>query len=131
MRILWCLIVVLGLLSIPLLCHSQSTLHRAHRKRAVTDIRMLMLALEDFATSHENRYPKDLDELFGKDANNNPYLVPFKGHIPKDGWGHPFAYELPTEGHPRARLLSYGSDGERGGTGDAEDVDSDTIPKER
>ena len=131
MRILWCVIVVLGLLSIPFLCTSQTTLHRAHRKRAISDIRMLMAALEDFSTSHENRYPASLDELFGKDANNNPYLVPFKGRIPVDGWGRPFEYELPTEGHPRPRLLSLGSDGQRGGADDAADIDSDSLPADR
>jgi general secretion pathway protein G len=130
MRILWSAIVVLGLLAIPLLCTSQSTLHRAHRKRAATDIRMLMGALEDFASSHENRYPADLHELFGKDALNNPYLVKFNMHEPRDGWGRAFVYEPPTATHPRPRVLSYGADGQRGGSGDDADVDSESLPSD-
>ena len=130
MRIIWSVIVVLGLLSIPFLCTSQTTLHGSYRKRAASDIRMLMAALDDFATSHENRFPASLHELFGKDANNNPYLVPFQMREPQDGWGRPYDYEPPTEGHPRPRVLSRGSDGQRGGVDDAADIDSDALPKD-
>jgi len=130
-RIFWSLIVVLGLLAIPFLCTSRDTLHSSRRKRAATDIRMLLAALEDFASSHENRYPADIHELFTRDANNNPYLVPFQGRIPIDGWGRAFEYEPPTEVRPRARILSYGADGKRGGTGEDADIDSDHLESGR
>jgi general secretion pathway protein G len=124
-QIMMLAVVVLAVVAASMMWTSKSWLSRACRKRAVADIATLVEALDDFAAAHEKRYPADLQELFGKDARDNPYLVKFRGRIPRDGWGHAFVYEPPTEAHPRPRVLSYGGDGERGGSGDDADVDSD------
>ena len=52
---------------------------------------------------------------------NGPYL---KGaNVPNDPWGKPYVYRSPGE-HGAYDLVSYGSDGQEGGTGTAADITS-------
>jgi general secretion pathway protein G len=54
-------------------------------------------------------------------AWNGPYL---KGAIvPPDPWGTPYVYRAPGQ-HGAYDLISYGSDGQEGGTGAAADITS-------
>lgn len=47
-----------------------------------------------------------------------PYL---KKGVPNDPWGHPYQYKSPGE-HGDVDLMSFGKDGQPGGTGEAEDL---------
>jgi general secretion pathway protein G len=48
-------------------------------------------------------------------------LVPeFISHVPKDPWGHPYVYE--STGPEWADVVSYGADGQPGGTGGGADI---------
>src|SRR5580692_11633960 len=50
---------------------------------------------------------------------NGPYL---KGTaVPADPWGHPYVYRAPGQ-HGAYDIISYGADGQEGGTGAAGDV---------
>jgi len=49
---------------------------------------------------------------------NGPYL---KKQIPKDPWGHPYAYRSPG-GDRDYEITSYARDGQAGGTGDDADI---------
>jgi general secretion pathway protein G len=50
---------------------------------------------------------------------NGPYLK--GGAVPNDPWNGPYLYRAPGE-HGAYDILSYGSDGQEGGTGTAADV---------
>ncbi len=52
---------------------------------------------------------------------NGPYLK--GGVVPNDPWGHPYIYRSPGE-HGPYDIISYGSDGQEGGTGTAADITS-------
>ena len=52
-------------------------------------------------------------------AWNGPYLK--GGVVPNDPWGKAFVYRSPGE-HGPYDIMSYGSDGQEGGTGTAADV---------
>ena len=52
---------------------------------------------------------------------NGPYLK--GGVVPSDPWGHAYVYRSPVERAPY-EILSYGSDGQEGGTGTAADISS-------
>jgi general secretion pathway protein G len=52
---------------------------------------------------------------------NGPYLK--RGVVPPDPWGRPYLYRFPGE-HGPFDIISYGSDGQEGGTGTAADVTS-------
>jgi general secretion pathway protein G len=54
-------------------------------------------------------------------AWNGPYLK--GGLLPNDPWGKPYVYRSPGE-HGTFDILSYGSDGQEGGTGTAADIAS-------
>jgi general secretion pathway protein G len=72
------------------------------------------------------RYPSSSEGLAalaqrpgGATAWNGPYLK--GGVVPKDPWGHPYIYRAPGE-HGPYDIVSYGADGQEGGTGTAADV---------
>ena len=52
---------------------------------------------------------------------NGPYLK--GGQVPNDPWGKPYVYRSPGE-HGSFDLISYGSDGQEGGSGTAADLTS-------
>lgn len=51
---------------------------------------------------------------------NGPYLAKA---VPPDPWGKPYIYKSPSE-HGDYELLSYGKDGQSGGTGEDADITS-------
>jgi general secretion pathway protein G len=54
-------------------------------------------------------------------AWNGPYLK--GGTLPNDPWGKPYVYRSPGE-HGAYDIVSYGADGQEGGTGTAADIAS-------
>jgi general secretion pathway protein G len=54
----------------------------------------------------------------GEQSWGGPYL---KKAVPPDPWGHPYLYVSPGE-HAEIDLVSYGKDGQPGGTGENADV---------
>jgi general secretion pathway protein G len=55
------------------------------------------------------------------DGWNGPYL---KKGVPLDPWGHPYVYQVPgTKGD--YAVISYGRDGQPGGTGEDADISSE------
>jgi general secretion pathway protein G len=72
------------------------------------------------------RYPSTAEGLNvlvkpagGMTSWNGPYLK--GGVIPNDPWGKPYIYRAPAERSPY-EIVSYGSDGQEGGTGTAADI---------
>jgi general secretion pathway protein G len=55
----------------------------------------------------------------GITAWNGPYLK--GGNVPNDPWGHPYIYRSPGD-HGPYDIVSYGSDGQQGGSGLAADI---------
>src|ERR1700728_1042764 len=52
---------------------------------------------------------------------NGPYLK--GGVVPNDPWGHSYVYRSPSE-HVPYEIVSFGADGQEGGTGTAADITS-------
>jgi general secretion pathway protein G len=52
---------------------------------------------------------------------NGPYLK--GGVVPNDPWGHAYVYRSPVERAPY-EIVSFGADGQEGGTGTAADISS-------
>jgi general secretion pathway protein G len=96
-------------------------------KAAKIQIESLSSALDLYALD-TGRYPSSsdgLDALMQRPGNigswNGPYL---KGAIvPKDPWGNSYIYRSPGQ-HGAYDILSYGADGQEGGTGAATDISS-------
>jgi general secretion pathway protein G len=74
------------------------------------------------------RYPSTSEGLAaliqpnsGISSWNGPYLK--GGSMPADPWGHPYVYRAPGE-HGPFDIVSFGADGEQGGSGNAADITS-------
>ena len=91
------------------------------------------LQIESFSSSLDlfyldtGRYPttsEGLSALADRPADvtvwNGPYLK--GGHVPLDPWGNPYQYRSPVDHTPPYEILSFGSDGREGGTGNAADI---------
>ena len=52
---------------------------------------------------------------------SGPYLA---GGLPKDPWGHDYVYLPPAGEGQEPKVVSYGSDGRPGGSGNAADIES-------
>jgi len=72
------------------------------------------------------RYPSSSEGLgalvkpaAGLTAWNGPYLK--GGSVPNDPWGKPYLYRSPAE-RSAYEIVSYGADGQEGGTGTAADI---------
>ena len=93
------------------------------------------LQIESFSSSLDlfyldtGRYPttsEGLEPLTRRptdvDVWNGPYL---KGdRVPVDPWGNAYQYRSPVEHMPPYEVMSFGSDGREGGTGNAADISS-------
>jgi general secretion pathway protein G len=93
------------------------------------------LQIESFSSSLDlfyldtGRYPttsEGLNALAERPADvtvwNGPYLK--AGRVPLDPWGNPYQYRSPVDHTPPYEILSFGSDGREGGTGNAADISS-------
>ena len=73
-------------------------------------------------TGHYPSTEQGLAALFARPANEPKWGGPYlKKAVPLDPWGHAYVYILPGE-HGEYDLLSYGKDGQPGGTGEATDI---------
>jgi len=60
----------------------------------------------------------------GVSAWNGPYLK--GGAVPSDPWSHAYVYRAPGE-HGPYDIVSYGSDGQEGGSGNAADISLESM----
>ena len=102
-------------------------LSEAKSKAAKIQIESFSVALDLFFLD-AGRYPttsEGLNALVQSPGNingwNGPYL---KGNaVPKDPWGNAYVFRSPGQ-HGAYDIMSYGSDGQEGGTGTASDITS-------
>jgi general secretion pathway protein G len=95
-------------------------------KVAKIQIESLSSALDLFYMD-TGRYPSASEGLnalaqrpSGIETWNGPYL---KGdRVPLDPWGHAYQYHTAVEHSPSYEIISFGSDGAEGGTGNAADI---------
>ena len=93
-------------------------------KAAKAQIDSLGKSLDQYRldTGHYPSTEQGLNALITKPANepkwDGPYLTKA---VPMDPWGKPYVYKNPGE-HGDYDLLSFGKDGQAGGTGEAADI---------
>jgi general secretion pathway protein G len=95
-------------------------------------VKAAAIQIESFASALDlfyldaGRYPSSGEGLTalvqrpgGAQSWNGPYLK--NGQVPNDPWGRPYIYRSPGERLPYD-IVSFGSDGQEGGTGTAADI---------
>jgi general secretion pathway protein G len=97
---------------------------RARQVQAKTQIQEFESVLDMYRLD-VGRYPSNEEGLqalrtkpSGVENWDGPYL---KKDVPLDPWGHAYFYRFPGQ-HGDLDLMSYGSDGQEGGEGDATDI---------
>jgi general secretion pathway protein G len=98
----------------------------ARTKTARLQIESLSSALDLFYLD-AGRYPtssEGLDALAQRPSDvavwNGPYVK--GGRVPVDPWGHAYQYRSPVDHTPPYEIVSFGSDGREGGTGNSADI---------
>jgi general secretion pathway protein G len=100
-------------------------------------VKAARIQLQSFVTALDlfyldaGRYPSSAEGLTalvkpapGVAAWNGPYLK--GGNVPNDPWNHAYLYRSPGE-HGPYDIVSYGSDGQEGGSGVAADISLENL----
>jgi general secretion pathway protein G len=116
--------LVMGLVGPRVLSYLSSSRERA----AKLQIQSFSTALDLFFLDM-GRYPstsEGLDALVKAPAGQGRWSGPYvqQGAVPRDPWGNPYEYRTPGRTKAYA-VTSLGSDGKRGGEGEAADIASE------
>jgi general secretion pathway protein G len=118
-------VVILGILAMIVVPRVMEEPGRARVVRAKQDIASIVAALNIYKLDNFV-YPtseQGLEALVTKPAGQPeaPNWSQRLDRVPKDPWGHPYAYQHPGQ-HGDIDVFSYGADGKPGGEGEAADI---------
>ena len=118
-------IVIIGLLAGVVTLNVRSYMSRARQNAARQEIATISHALETFYATY-GRYPTN-DEGLAVLTKPSPKIYdPLLNNMPVDPWGKPYQYNCP--GSTKAyEVITFGSDGNPGGDGEAKDISSDNL----
>lgn len=117
-------VAIIGLLAGYVAPRYFSQLGKSEAGVARAQIDALEKALDQYRLD-TGRYPtteQGLNALMVKPANEPKWAGPYlrKG-LPADPWGNQYLYKIPGQ-RAEFDIISYGKDGQPGGTGDAADI---------
>jgi general secretion pathway protein G len=116
--------VIIGLLASFVGPRYFSQVGKSEIKAARAQIDALEKALDQYRldTGHYPAMDHGLGALISRPTNepkwDGPYL---RKAVPQDPWGNSYVYRVPGQ-HSEYDLVSYGKDGQPGGSGDASDI---------
>lgn len=131
-------IVIIGILATLLIPRIMDRPEEARRIKAKIDIRTIESALKLYKLDN-GIYPtteQGLQALIRKpDSRPMPKKWKEGGYlesinVPNDPWSNPYYYTSPASDGKDYEIISYGSDGEPGGTGKNADISSKDIEKD-
>ncbi len=121
-------IVILGILATIIMPRFLDRPQEARQMKAKVQIRNFEAALALFKTD-TGRFPTTSEglEALVRDPgvegwHQGGYLE--RGKLPADPWGNPYVYIHPGQHNTDYDIISYGKDGEPGGTGFDADIES-------
>ena len=133
-EVLVVLVIVMGLASIVTV---NVVRHQAESRVKTAQLQIVQLeqALHAFHLDH-GRYPtqqQGLEALIAPptappavtDYPEGGYLA--RPRLPRDPWGNPYVYLIPGRQGEPFEIISYGSDGEPGGSGTAAEISSSDL----
>ncbi len=131
-------IVIMGILATLLIPRIMDRPEEARRVKAHMDIKNIESALKLYKLD-SGSYPTSDQGLEALIRKPETAPVPAKwreggyldgNSVPKDPWNHPYYYFSPAQDGKDYEIISYGADGEPGGTGKDADISSSDISKE-
>ena len=118
--------VIIGLLASYVAPKYFAQVGKSEVKTAKAQIYALSQALDQYRldVGHYPTTEQGLNALVTKPTNETKWQGPYlKKSVPLDPWGNPYQYKQPGQ-HGDYDLLSYGKDGQPGGSGEAADITS-------
>ncbi|OPY69734.1 MAG: Type II secretion system protein G precursor [Syntrophorhabdaceae bacterium PtaU1.Bin034] len=131
-------IVIIGVFAAILYPKFMGAPDDARRTKAKLDIKTIESALKMYKIDNGS-YPNTDQGLMALIKKPETAPVPKRWReggylegdsVPKDPWGNPYYYTSPAQEGKDYELVSYGSDGEVGGTGKNGDISSADLSKE-
>ncbi len=122
-------IVIIALLATIAVPEFMSYVRKANITAARAQIKNLSAAVE--AYKYDNGSIPDassgLEALISNPGDTESWGGPYlrAKEIPKDPWGQEYMYNVPGSDNSDYSIISYGSDKQEGGTGEAADITSD------
>lgn len=116
--------VIIGLLAAYVAPKYFAQIGKSETKVAAAQLDSLGKALDQYRldVGHYPTSEQGLDALFTQPANETKWSGPYlQKKVPLDPWGKPYLYKQPGE-HGEYDLLTYGKDGQPGGTGENSDI---------
>lgn len=116
--------VIIGLLAGFVAPKYFSQVGKAEARTAQAQIQALKRALDQYRldTGHFPSTEAGLAALTSRPANEKKWTGPYlEKAAPPDPWDRPYLYKSPGE-HGDFDLVSYGKDGQLGGSGDSADI---------
>lgn len=119
-------VVIIGLLAAFVAPKYFSQIGKSQVQIARAQIESFDKALDQYRidTGHYPTTEQGLAALIAQPANETLWRGPYlKKNVPADPWGVAFVYRMPSNDPNRDYdLISYGKDGQAGGTGDDADI---------
>jgi general secretion pathway protein G len=130
-------IVIIGILATLLIPRIMERPEEARRIKAKMDIKTIESALKLYKID-SGTYPTTEQglEALVKKPETSPLPKKWReggyleGSVPNDPWGNPFYYTSPGSDGRDYEILSYGNDGQPGGTGRDADISSTDLSKD-
>lgn len=119
-------IVIIGLLAGLVAPRYFDQVSKSNSKVAKAQIESIDKALDQYRldVGHYPSTEQGLDALYSKPQNVDRWAGPYlKKPVPLDPWGNRYLFKSPGD-HGEIDIVSLGSDGQVGGTGEAADVTS-------
>ena len=118
-------VVILGLLAGTLAMGFSGAFSKGKRELAKTGIGMLAQRIELYHQEHDSYPPNDAGLAVLSDGHAEPSATYYIGPDRLlDPWGNPYYIAVPGPGGHPYELVSYGADGEAGGTDKNADISS-------
>lgn len=130
-------IVIIGILATLLIPRIMERPEEARRIKAKMDIKTTESALKLYKID-SGTYPTTEQglEALVKKPETSPLPKKWReggyleGSVPNDPWGNPFYYTSPGPDGRDYEIISYGNDGQPGGTGRDADISSTDLSKD-
>jgi general secretion pathway protein G len=116
--------LIIGLLAGYVAPRYFAQIGKSEVKAAKAQIDALEKALDQYRldVGHYPTTEQGLNALMVRPAEETKWQGPYlKKAVPMDPWGHPYQYKSPGE-HGEVDLLSFGKDGQPGGSDEAADI---------
>jgi general secretion pathway protein G len=117
-------LAILGVIAAMVVPNLLGTGQTAYIKTTRTSIAALESAAMQYATTHDQEWPQNLDQLLQPETIGTQVNKPILSKVPLDAWGVPLQYQY-SPGEDRPLITSFGPNKQQGGGDDITNRDDE------